>query len=280
MGEAKRVLLFGGTTEGRSLAEWLAKEACRLTVCIATEYGKELLEEALSGGREVEILCGRLDEPQMEELFLRIRPELVIDATHPYASVVTENVKMACSRYGRARYLRCLREGGSIGAAGRRSEAVPEALSWENQVANPVLHFRNMDQAVEWLQNRPGNILVTTGSKELSRFAVLSGFKERVYARVLPLEDSIALCRSLGLSGRHIIGMQGPFSEEMNLAHLREYGCRFLVTKDGGRIGGFTEKLNAAGRAGAVSLVICRPQEEGVSLEAVKLQVKEWLRHE
>ena len=65
------------------------------------------------------------------------------------------------------------------------------------------------------------------------------------------------------LRGRHIIAMQGPFSEEMNLVQLREYGCAYLVTKDGGAAGGFSEKIKAAHRARAAAVVIDRPGSGG-----------------
>lgn len=61
--------------------------------------------------------------------------------------------------------------------------------------------------------------------------------------------------------------MQGPFSEELNLAMLRQIRARWLVTKASGAAGGFQEKLAAARRAGARVVVIRRPREEtGLSL--------------
>ena len=57
--------------------------------------------------------------------------------------------------------------------------------------------------------------------------------------------------------------------------HLREYNS-FLVTKDGGKTGGFEEKLKGAQEAGAEVLVIRRPFDQGISLEAVIREVKEW----
>ena len=38
-----KILLFGGTGEGRALAEWLLAEGIPHTVCVATEYGETLL---------------------------------------------------------------------------------------------------------------------------------------------------------------------------------------------------------------------------------------------
>ncbi len=63
--------------------------------------------------------------------------------------------------------------------------------------------------------------------------AGLPGHLERIFARVLPVEASVHICRELGYSGRHIIAMQGPFSAEMNYIQLKEFQCSYMVTKDG-----------------------------------------------
>ena len=55
----------------------------------------------------------------------------------------------------------------------------------------------------------------------------------------------------------------------------------YLVTKDGGAAGGFSEKIKAARRAGAAAVVIDRPGSgEGISLDEIKGQLKEWMDHE
>jgi precorrin-6x reductase len=70
--------------------------------------------------------------------------------------------------------------------------------------------------------------------------------------------------------------MQGPFSQEMNTATLRQINAKYMVTKDSGKVGGFTEKIAAAHEAGAQLLVISRPtQEEGETLEELLRQLLE-----
>jgi len=95
-------------------------------------------------------------------------------------------------------------------------------------------------------------------------------FAARVYARVLPMEESLQLCQRAGLHPSHILAMQGPFSVEMNIAMLKSVGAKFLVTKDSGSRGGFDEKIAAAREAGAKLVVIGRPpQKEGLSFNGV-----------
>ena len=73
------------------------------------------------------------------------------------------------------------------------------------------------------------------------------------------------------MRGKHLIGMQGPFSRELNAAMLRQYDCRYLVTKDTGKAGGFQDKIDAALECDAVPVIIGRPlKEEGMSVRECK----------
>ena len=236
-----KICIFAGTTEGRELVEFLAGQPVAVTACVATEYGETLLPEAAN----VAVLTGRLTEREILTMLAGSRFDLVVDATHPYAVAITESLKEACRTTG-TEYLRLLR---------RASDVAPDAI-----------YAADADAAVDFLKSTTGNILLTTGSKDLAKFARLSGFSERVYARVLPVQASLEACHQAGLSGAHILAMQGPFSEEMNLAMLQHASASFLVTKDGGEPGGFDAKISAAKTANARVIVIGRPTEaEGYS---------------
>ncbi len=120
--------------------------------------------------------------------------------------------------------------------------------------------------------------LIATGSKELFHFARIAGAAERLYARVLPSAEGIAACRRIGLNGRHIMAMQGPFSYAMNLAMLQAADASYLVTKRSGRAGGFQEKLEAALKLGCQVIVVRRPEEsgeQGEDLEALTAWIKD-----
>ena len=275
------VLLFGGTTEGRELAARLAGRGQRTILCVATDYGREVLEPELLANPCLDVRIGRMDAEEMRRLILEEEPGLVVDATHPYADQVTRNVREACEKTGRE-CLRCLRP-----RSGEESSGDMGLRSGAESSEGGVVRVPSVQAAVEWLAARDGNILVTTGSKELAAFSQLPDFATRVYARVLPTLPSLSACLDQGLSGRHIIAMQGPFSEETNRSQLAEFNCRFLVTKDTGDIGGFREKVRAAGEAGAVALVIDRPETErglsaaqGLSADQVMERYEQWRRRQ
>ena len=237
-----KICVFAGTTEGREVVSFLQGQA-EVYACVATEYGQTLLPR----GEQVTVSAVRLSQEEMEALFRAHRFDLVIDATHPYADVVTRNICAACAATG-TQYHRLLR---ADCAAGENAVYVPD-----------------IDGAVAYLAETQGTILLTTGSKELHRFAPLPDFAQRTYARVLPMEQSLQLCREAGLQPSHILAMQGPFSVEMNAAMLKSTGAAYMVTKSSGIAGGFEEKISAAAAAGVTSVIIGRPpQQAGTGLE-------------
>ena len=269
------VFLFGGTTEGRKIAEAIAEvnrvwathgdaSACEageplsLPFCaevyVATAYGASLLP----AGPGITVHVGRLDAAEMRALFEAARqtsgPLLVVDATHPYAAVVSENILSACAAAG----VRCIRvERESTGAG--EAELAPEgaALHWVDSI----------EEAAAWLaaksSHRP-NILITTGSKELAPYTQIQDFAARCYVRALPTVEALEKCQALGFRREHLILMQGPFSEEMNVAQLRYADAGYLVTKASGETGGFPEKCEAALALGVEVVCIGRPKEVSI----------------
>ena len=246
-----KVLVFAGTTEGYEICRFLADHKIETKGFVATEYGSKSLTE----NEFLTVQTGRLDAADMEEVFLQEKPEMVLDATHPYAAEVTENIRTACKNTGLS-YERVLREKGAY--------------------QDKAVYVEDTEAAVRFLEDTKGNILLTTGSKELGKFTALSDAGERIYARVLSLPSVMETCKGYGFEGKHLIGMQGPFSMELNTAMLRQYDCRYLVTKDTGKAGGFQEKIDAALMCDVIPVIIGRPlQEEGLSVAECKHMLAE-----
>ena len=229
-----KIVIFGGTTEGRRLSKLLAEAGASVTVCVATEYGEE--EQGTISGVMTRI--GPLSAEEKQTLLCDAA--LCVDATHPYASHVTGSVKTACKEAG-VEYIRLLRP----------------ACDTEDAVV-----FDSAKEAAEWLREREGRVLLTTGAKELSAYACLD--PGRLIPRVLPSHEALNACEMLGIPHRNIVAMQGPFTVELNAATIRQYGVRYVVTKDGGGPGGFPEKAQAARETGAQLIVLRRPADSGL----------------
>lgn len=235
----KEILIFAGTTEGRELSEYLAAAGIAHTLCVATEYGKIVLKEHPC----VKVHKGRMDREEMEIYIKNGNFGAVVDATHPYAEVVTQNIRHAMQDMD-IPYLRLKRESNVTS-------------SYEK-----IQYFKDSVSCARALEKTDGNILLTTGSKELSVFVKFIDKKERLYARVLPGIESLQLCMDCGITGRQILALQGPFSTQMNEAMLRQYQIKWLVTKASGNAGGYQEKLDAAQNLDIPVFVIGCPAEQ------------------
>ena len=233
-----RILIFAGTTEGRRLAVFLDRNGIPAHVCVATEYGEQLLPK----GKQIHTHAGRLDQTGMEERMKQEQITLVVDATHPYAVAVSENIRRACANQ-KTEYVRLERN-----------------TSWqEGQEYSDVVFVDSVAEAARFLAGKTGNILAATGSKELAEYTVIPDYQKRVFARVLSTADVAVQCGRFGFEGKNLICMQGPFTEELNTAMLRQVQASWMVTKESGKAGGFEEKLHAAKKAGARLVLVKKP---------------------
>ena len=243
-----RAVVFSGTTEGRIFSRQLAQFGADVLVSVATPLGSE--EQGSFAG--ITVHCGRLTPDEMAALVQRA--DLCVDATHPYAVDATRNIRTACRTAG-VEYHRLLRAQSPLPAGS--------------------MVFASAAHAAGFLARTQGNVLLATGAKELSAFAVLE--PARLFPRVLPTREGIAACEAAGVPHRNIIAMQGPFSYALNCALMKQFSIRYLVTKDGGAVGGFAEKAQAAQDTGAQLIVVRRPAENGQTAAQILARCKEVL---
>ena len=200
-----------------------------------------------------------MEENEIEEFLSKTEPVCCIDATHPYATVVTDNILHACEKTG-VRYMRVLRKEDTFCADGQDVF---------------LKYFDSVDDVALYLRDTTGNIFITTGSKEIEKYTCIPDYDKRCVARVLPTREVVDKCGQLGFEGRNLICMQGPFSEELNYEMFRQYDAKWLVTKSTGVAGGYQSKCDAAIRAGANILVVGRTKENSVN--AVSYEEAEFL---
>lgn len=234
-----KILLFGGTSEGRELSEYLYGRGFQFSVCVATDYAKGYLSKG------IEVIEGRKTFEDIKELVSKGEYTLVLDATHPYANIVTRNVKLACDTL-KVKYLRVVRE--------------PQPLDKICVVMDSV------PSAVEYLKSTDGNILLTTGVKNLKDFTHIEDYQKRVFVRILDNVQSIEETQILGY--KHIILNNGACDLDTNLMHLKMSNAKYLVTKESGSVGGFLEKISSCKVSGVTPVVISRPIDvDGLTLK-------------
>lgn len=239
------VLLYGGTTEGRLLAERLSAAGISVELHVATEYGSYVMPK-LPG---VTVVTGRLNAEEMKQLGKK-GFRAVVDATHPFAKEVSENIRTSLMT-------------NEIPFYRLKREACRE-------IDGSICRYENHENCARALSVTEGNVLLTIGSKDLKKYCLNEDLRKRLFVRILPGADNLENCEACGLRGRQIIAMQGPFTKEMNLALIHQFGIEHLVTKASGAGSGFAEKAESVQAAGIMLHVIGAPADEkGMSFAEV-----------
>ena len=252
-------VVIAGTTEGRQILEMFNKKGLFMAATVATETGRQALS-GVPGIEGTKVFTGRRDEGGFTRLFQALSPRFVVDASHPFAGQVSHTVLCVCRSLD-IPCLRYIRGGGS----------------WVPPDENNILTAANAADAAALLSKMPGNILLTTGANTAPVYArALQDFNQRAYIRVLDTPASKKACLAAGISPSHTICANPPFSLEDNIALIRRYSIKILVTKDSGKAGGLEEKLKAAQMTGVQAIVICRPGEENREQAASLEEVADW----
>lgn len=249
------VWVFSGTSDGNALAGALAGRGRAVVVSAATGYGGELAAQDCPG---VAVWAGRQGVEARRQELARSHARVLVDATHPYASLISEQL-IGLSRELGIPYLRYER---------------PAALAPDSDAL-----CDSMAQAAGLAAGR--RVFLATGSKELAAFLQAPGADPRLcHVRLTAEPEFIQRALDLGVPRANICAMQGPFSQAFNTALWQDWNIGCVVTKDSGEAGGFRAKQAAAKALGIPLLVIRRPQVDYPhsvdSAEAVLARLKDW----
>ncbi len=231
------ILLVGGTSEAVEIARSLDQTAKSYIMTVATEYGYREASAKTAG----KVLKGPFNGPAFSRLLADYSITVVVDAAHPFAGELRSELSAAAEAAG----IRLLRLERPLNAC---------------ETDQDVTCFDSPTALGAWAAKQNfKRILVATGIK---RLGALAGFLDlgKVYARMLPAEESLAAALKLGVKPSHIIAMEGPFPRELNEAIFRHLQIDLLITKDSGEAGGFTAKLEAALACGCKVAVLMRPE--------------------
>jgi len=229
------IWIIAGTTEGREIIDRI-KDLDNYIATVATDGGKEFIDSE-------NLLVARMDYDEMLKFCKEHKISLIVDMTHPYARIVTENAKNIAEELG-IEYIRYRRD---------KTDKVQNAV-----------YLYSYEEAYEYLSNIEGRVFFTTGSKNIKDFEKIKGNNRFIY-RVLPALDSIEECKKHNISMHDIIAILGPFSKEYNKIMFREYKVNYVIMKDSGEKGGTLEKIQACEELNITPIIIGRKDEEGIN---------------
>lgn len=226
------ILIFSGTVEGRVLAAKLILLGYRVVVSTATQHGANMIKQT----KNLDVIYGKLELEQLKKLIREKDISVIVDATHPYAKNISKNLIDACK------------------------DIDVELIRYERPsvIGDKYLKFDTFEEICKFLNTKKGNVLMTTGSNNLDAVSENMDL-DRVFVRVLPTANVINKTIALGFKPSNIIGMQGPFSVQLNEAIIEQFNIKYLVTKDSGNEGGAIQKLLAASNKNVKVIVLRRP---------------------
>lgn len=230
-----RIAVIGGTSESVFICKKLENKY-DLLVFAATEDGKRITD-----GVRCSVHVGRLDYDGFCGALDGVR--CVVDASHPFARELSENVSRACADM-QIPYIRYLREKGTYNY-------------------NNILYVPDKETAARYLSGTRGRVLFTTGAKTARFYADnVNYFDERAVMRVMDSELSHSECDELGC---RVIYQNPPFSTSDNVNLIQKYGIKLMISKDSGERGGVPQKADACRKCGIPLVLISAPQENGIS---------------
>ena len=224
-----RILILGGTTEASALARILS--------------GRSEFSPLLS-------MAGRTSDPRPLPIPTRIGGfggpeglarhlaaegvEAVVDATHPFAAVMSRNAAEACTRDGVP--LLALRR-----------------PPWVAQEGDRWTEVSSIADAAAALGERPRRVFLTVGRLELAPFAAAPQHAYLVRT-IEPVGDAFPVPHLRAIRDR------APFDEAAERALMEREGVEILVTKNSG--GAATYPKIAAARAfGLPVVMVARPEK-------------------
>ncbi|MCR3921055.1 MAG: precorrin-6A reductase [Firmicutes bacterium] len=236
------ILLMGGTRDARQLVASIhATFPHTMIVATAvTPYGAQLLRQ--QGG------CVVVEEAMNAEqlaVFIRAKEvRVLVDATHPFAENASAQAREAATET-KILYLRYERPQTPI------------------EAGNGVYWASDFPAAARIAARLGRTIFLTIGTRHLAECLAELSPTHKVVARVLPAQDSVRHCHSLGLTPANIVAVQGPVSQELNVALFRQYTADVIITKESGATGGTWEKIAAARECKIPIVLVRRPVTAG-----------------
>jgi precorrin-6A/cobalt-precorrin-6A reductase len=230
-----RVLVLGGTSEARQLCEQLAR---RKDVAVTVSLAGRTLAPARQA---VPVRIGGFGGASgLAEYLLAERVDLLIDATHPYAAIISAHAAEAA-----------------------RSTGVPllalRRAAWQRSAFDRWIEVADVHEAVRVLGDTPRRVFLALGRNELAPFEE-SPQHFYLIRSVDPVSPPFALPQA------HYITARGPFGEADERALLTAHRVDAVVAKNSG--GEATYGKIAAARELCIDVVMLRrpalPQMDAV----------------
>lgn len=251
------VFLMGGTKESIEIIKFIKNNFnSYILTTTTTEYGSKL---AIDGGSDATIAKPLPKDEIINILNGKTNFDIFIDATHPFASHVT-NTAIEVSKICKIPYIRFERP----------------TSNFENIDDSRVIQVNSFDDAGKLIAEKynQSNVLHFAGANTMETILKYLS-PEYFYPRILEVKSSLEKCEELGIKKDHIIPMKGTSTIEENEKLIEKTDASIIITKESGDIGGVIPKIKAANSKNIDVLLITRPVIESLNKKDVVNSIEE-----
>lgn len=245
-----KIFLLGGTKDSINIIKHIKENyTAEILTTTTTEYGARL---ARDGGSD-RTIARPLPKDEIIEILTGEHFDLLIDATHPFASHITQT---------------CISVTNQLKLPFIRFERPTTNL--EGIDTSRIHYTDSFDAAGKLIAEKfnQGNVLHFAGANTMEE--VLNHVStDRFYPRILKVESSLEKCEKLNVDPDHIIPMEGAASTEENIELIEKYDASVMITKESGEIGGVIDKINAANEKDIAIIMIQRPKIDGLNKNSI-----------
>lgn len=227
------IWVIGGTEKSKEVIDCLYSLKRDFIVSVASLMGSYFLDE-----RKMNVHTGKMDKDEMVSFIKANKIDSIVDVSHPFATIVSENAIWASVNTG-CKYYR---------------------LEREDKRYKNALYFKSYSEINDYLASCEGNILLTIGIRNLSSFNSLD--RVRLFVKIMSDADSFNECVKQNIKRENIIAMKGIISSNLVSSIIKEFDIKYLVTKDSGVEGGMDEKYNASLQSDIKFIVLSKPYIE------------------
>lgn len=248
---------MGGTKESIEIIKFIKNNFnSYILTTTTTEYGSKL---AIDGGSDATIAKPLPKDEIINILNGKTNFDIFIDATHPFASHVT-NTAIEVSKICKIPYIRFERP----------------TSNFENIDDSRVIQVNSFDDAGKLIAEKynQSNVLHFAGANTMETILKYVSL-EYFYPRILEVKSSLEKCEKLGIKKDHIIPMKGTSTIEENEKLIEKTDASVIITKESGDIGGVISKIEAANSKNIDVVLITRPVIESLNKKDVVNSIEE-----
>lgn len=237
----KSVVILGGTTEARKLANLLV-ETYGNALCVVTSLAGRTANPRLPKGGIREGGFGGVDG--LTTYLRDVKPDLLVDATHPYAAQISTHAVEAAIQT-------------------ETPHVMLSRPAWTEEDGDRWVHVPDITTAVHEISRRSDACLVTTGINNIAAFAPI--ITTKLFVRLIEAPK-----KPLPIPDAEIVIGTPPYKKDDEIALFRLLGIDLIISKNAGG-GGTVAKIQAARALGIEVIMVDRPSmPDCVTVTSVK----------